>query len=380
MSMGRATCPLLWAAALRAAQPCAVSLTTGGFAPASLRYDRLTPVARVAGPRCSAGDPVLDCIPACLSPVTSMAPGDVCHGPRCSLAWLEPAALGYRPCCWPGGSVGSSQCARPMGCGLLLPVTLSPLVRTCARRPGPLGSCSPVCPLAVLCCVCGVLGHLAPVHQCALSVRCLACAVSWATWLLLTSVLARFIVLCLRCCGPLGSCSPVCLLVVLCCVCGVLRHLTPVHRCARSLCCVACAVSWATWLRFTGVLARFFVLFVRCPGPLRSCAPVCPLSGLCRVCAVQGHLAPVQTVCPPVVLRRVCGVLGHYALVHRCVGLEFCVACAVSWASWLLFTGVLAWCVAWRVYGVLAPLAPVHRCARSVCCGLCAVSWAIGSC
>ena len=25
-----------------------------------------------------------------------------------------------------------------------------------ARCPGPLGSCSPVCPLGVLCCVCGV--------------------------------------------------------------------------------------------------------------------------------------------------------------------------------------------------------------------------------
>ena len=36
--------------------------------------------------------------------------------------------------------------------------------------------------------VCGVLGHLAPVHRCARSVRCVACAVSWATWLLFTSV------------------------------------------------------------------------------------------------------------------------------------------------------------------------------------------------
>ena len=35
MSMGRATCPLLWAAALGAAQPCGVSLTTRGIAPAS---------------------------------------------------------------------------------------------------------------------------------------------------------------------------------------------------------------------------------------------------------------------------------------------------------------------------------------------------------
>ena len=99
VSMGRASCPLLWAAALKAAQPCGVSLTTLGIAPASLRYNRLTLVAPVAGPVCLAGDPVLDCVPAHLSTVAAMAPGDVCHGHRCSLAGLGPAALGYRPCC-----------------------------------------------------------------------------------------------------------------------------------------------------------------------------------------------------------------------------------------------------------------------------------------
>ena len=45
VSMGRATCPHLWAAALGAAQLCGVSLTTRGIAPACLRYDRLTLVA-----------------------------------------------------------------------------------------------------------------------------------------------------------------------------------------------------------------------------------------------------------------------------------------------------------------------------------------------
>ena len=60
---------------------------------------------------------------------------------------------------------------------------------------------------------------------------------------------------CVQCPGPLGSCSPVCPRGLLCCVCGVLGHLAPVHRCARSVCCVACAVSWATWLPFTGVRA-----------------------------------------------------------------------------------------------------------------------------
>ena len=50
---------------------------------------------------------------------------------------------------------------------------------------------------------------------------------------------ARCVVLRVRCPGPPGSCSPVCPLGVLCCVCGVLGLLAPVHRCARSVCCVA---------------------------------------------------------------------------------------------------------------------------------------------
>ena len=348
--------------------------------------------------------------------------------------------------------------------------------------PGPLGSCSPMCPFGVLCCVCGVLGQLAPVHRCARRVCCVACAVSWVTLLLFTGVLARCIA----------------------CVCGVLGHLAPVHRCARSACCVACAVSWATWLLFTGVPARLVVLRVPCPGPLGSCSPVCPLCVLCGVCGVLGHLAPVHRcarsvcclcvrcprplgscspVCPLGALLCVCGVLGHLAPVHRCarsvcclcvrcpgplgscspvypLGVLFCLcgvlghsplvhrcarsvrcfACAVSWAMWLLFTGVPArcfaflvrcpgplvscspvcplralpvcavswttwllftcvpaWCVVFlvrcpgplgscspvfplgvlcRVCGVLGHLAPVHRCAGSVCCFACAVSWA----
>ena len=123
--------------------------------------------------------------------VASMAPGDVCHGPRCSLAGLGPVALEYRSCHWPGGSAGSPQCVRPMGCWFFS-VPRPPYV----------------------------------------------CAVSLAAWLLFTGVPARFAVLRLRCPGPLGSCSPVCSLGVLCCVCGVLGHLAPVHRCAR---CVRCA-------------------------------------------------------------------------------------------------------------------------------------------
>ena len=150
-----------------AAQPCGVSLATGGIAPASLRYDRLTPVARVAGSRCLAGDPLLDCVPARLSSVASTAPGDVCRGPRCSLAGLGPVALEYRSCHWPGGSAGSPQCARPWGCGVLCPAP--PLLRFAAC----------------------------------------ACAVSGASWLPFTVVHARCVVLRVRCPGLFGSCVPV---------------------------------------------------------------------------------------------------------------------------------------------------------------------------
>ena len=337
-------------------------------------------------------------------------------------------------------SVGCVACAVSWATWLLFTGVLARCVVLRVRCPGPLGSCSPVCPLGVLCCVCGVLGHLAPVHRCARSVGCVACAVSWAAWLLFTSVPARCVALLVRCLGPLGSCSPVCPLGVLCCVCGVLGHLAAVHRCARSVGCVACAVSWAAWLLFTSVPARCVALLVRCLGPLGSCSPVCPLGVLCCVCGVLGHLAPVHRcarsvccfacavswatwlpftgvparcvalrarcpgplgscspVCPLGVLFCVCGVLGHLAPVHRCARSVCCFACAVSWATWLLFTGVPAGCVVLRVRcpgplgscspvrplgvlccvcGVLGHLAPVHRCARSVGCVACTVSWA----
>ena len=308
------------------------------------------------------------------------------------------------------------------------------------RCPGPPGSCSPVCPLCVLCWGCGVLGLLAPVPRCARSLCCFACAVSWASWRLFTGVPSRCVVLRVLCPEPTGSCSPVCLLGVLCSVCGVLGLLAPVHRCARSVCCVAFAVSWASWLLFTGVHARCVVLRARCPGPPGSCSPVRPLGVLFCVCGVLGHLAPVHRcarsvccvacavswaswllftgvparcvvlgvrcpgppgscspVCPLGVLFCVCGVLGLLAPVHRCAHSVCCFACAVSWASWLLFTGVPARCVVLRVRcpgppgscspvrplgvlcwvcSVLGLLGPVHRCARSVCCFACAVSWA----
>ena len=282
------------------------------------------------------------------------------------------------------GRLGRPSASDPWGDGSFLSVGRP----TCVRCPGPLGSCSPVCPRGLLCCVCGVLGHSAPVHRCTRPPSCVACAVSLATWLPFTGVPTFCVVLRVRCPGPLGSCPPVrplavlllhvrcpgplgscssvCPLGVLCCVCGVLGHLAPVHRCASVVCCVACAVSWATWLLFTGVPARWVVLTVRCPGPLGSCSPVRPLGAL---------------LC-------LCGVLGHFAPVHRCARVVCRVASAVSWATWLLFTGAPArWvvlCVGCPgplgscspvcplgvllcVCGVLGHLAPVHRCARPWC-------------
>ena len=77
-------------------------------------------------------------------------------------------------------------------------------------------------------------------------------------------------------------------------VCSVLGRLAPVHRCARAVCCVASAVSWATWLLFTGALARCVVLRVRCPGPHGSRSPVC---ALCAVRVCHGWLCPSSS--PP---------------------------------------------------------------------------------
>ena len=365
-------------------------------------------------------------------------------------------------------------CASSLATWLLFTAVPAWCVVLLLRCPRPLGSHSPVCLLGVLCCVCNILGHLAPVQQCARSMCCFACAVSWvtwvlftgvpawlvvlpvrcpgplsscspvcplgvlpafavswATWLLFAGVPARHVVLRVRCPGPLGSCSPVCLLGVLCCVCGLLGPTAPVQRCAHSVRCFARAMSWATWFLFTGVPARCVTLFVRCPGPVGSRSPVCPL-GVYSVCAVSwaawrlfaglparcvvlrvrcpGPLGSCSAVCQRGAALRVrcapprgscslvcpCGllccvwsVLGHLTLVHRCARSVCCFACAVSWATWLLFTGVPAWCVVLRVRcpgplgscspvcplgmlfclcGVVGHLAPFHRCARSVCC------------
>ena len=66
--------------------------------------------------------------------------------------------------------------------------------------------------------------------------------------------------------------------VVLCVGCP--RHLAPVHRCVRSVCCFVCAVSSAIWLLFTGVPGH---------GVPSLCCPWC----LC-VCSFLAQVAPVH--------------------------------------------------------------------------------------
>ena len=293
------------------------------------------------------------------------------------VGWVDPVrpTHGVLVLSCPSAALRVHVCAVSPATWLLFTVVPARCVVLRVQYRGPLGSCSPVCPLGVWCCVCGVLGHLAPVHRCTRSVPCVACAVSWATSVLFTGAPPPCVALLVRCPGSLSSCSPVCPLGALLCVCGVLGHLVAVHQCARVVCCVASVVSWVTWLLFTGAPAGCVALQVRCPVSLGSCCPVCPLGVLCCVCGILGHLAPVY--------RCACWVCG--------------VACAVSWATWLLFTSVPARCVALRVRcpgplcccspvcprgllccvcGVLGDLAPVHRCARWVRCFAGAVSCA----
>ena len=266
-------------------------------------------------------------------------------------------------------------------------------VVVCVRCPGPPGSCSPVRTLCVWCCVYGVLGLPAPVHRCARSVCGVACTASGASELLFAGVHALCVVLRVRCPGLPGSCSPVRTPCVWCRVYGVLGLPAPVHRCARPVCGVVCTVSWASRLLFTGAHALRVVLRVRRPGPPGSCSPLCTLCAWCCVYGVlglPGSCSPVRTPC---MWCCVYGVLGLPASVHRCVRSVCGVACTVSLASRLPFTGVHAlrvrcpgppgscspvctlcvWCC---VYGVLGLPAPVHRCARSACSAVCTVSWA----
>ena len=346
VSTGGATCPFVWAAALGAAQPCVVSLTTRGISPANLRYDRLTLwfgmrglSAAQATPSCTVYRLTCHRLLPCLRMTFAMVPDVAWSGSDQWPPGTAPAAILV-------GRLGRPSAPDPWGV-CFFPSLSHP------SRPRPLGSCSPACPLCALCCVCGVLGHLVPDHRCACSVRCVPCAVSWATWLLFTGVHTPCVVSRVRCPGPSGSCSPVCPPGALRCLSGVLGYLAPVHWCARSVRRVVCSASLATWLLFTSVLAHCVVLRVRCPGPSGSCSPVCPLGALRCVFSVLGHLAPG----------------------HRCARSVCCVAPAVAWATWLFFTSVPARCVVCRVRCPGPPGFCPLVC-RSVRCVVCSVSWA----
>ena len=189
VSMGRATCPHFWAAALGAAQPCGVSLTTRVWLP--LVYGttasplwlglrgrsawQATPSWTVYRLACHRLLPWL--------PLTFAMVPDATWPGSDQWPWSTAPATG------PVGRLGRPSVSDPWGVGSFLSLGRP----RCVRCPGPLGSCSPVCPLGALHCVCGFPGHLAPVHRCARSVRCFACAVSWATWLLFTGVPAWFV-------------------------------------------------------------------------------------------------------------------------------------------------------------------------------------------
>ena len=243
MSMGRATCPVLWAAALGAAQPWKYLSPQGvllqlvyGTTASPLWLELRGHSAWQATPSWTVYRLVCHRLLPWLRVMFAMVPDAAWPGSD-QWPWSTAPATG------PVGRLGRPSAFDPWGVGSFLSLGRP----TCVQCPGLLGSCSPVCPRGLLCCVCGVLGHLAPVHRCARSVCCFACAVSWATWLLFTGVPAQCVVLRVRRPGPPGSCSPVCPLRVLCCACGVLGHLAPVHRCGGSVCCFACAVSRA-WL------------------------------------------------------------------------------------------------------------------------------------
>ena len=306
----------------------------------------------------------------CAAPLGSCSPVCTLRAWCCVYGVLGPVAPVHRcarPAC--GVACTASWASRLLFTGVhVLCVVLR------VRCPGPAGSCSRVCTLCAWCCAYGVLGLPAPVHRRARPACGGVCTVSWASRLLFTGAHALRVVLRVRRPGPPGSCSPVCTLCVWCCVYGVLGLPAPVRRCARPVCGVACTVSWAPRLLFTGAHALRVVSCVRCPGPPGSCSPVCTLCAWC--CAY--------------------GVLGLPAPVHRCTRPVCGVVCTVSWASRLLFTGAHALRVVLRVrrpgapgsppvctlcvwccmYGVLGLPAPVHRCARPVCGVACTVSWA----
>ena len=255
------------------------------------------------------------------------------------------------------------------------------------RCPEPLCSCSLVCPLCGLCCVRGVLGPSAPVSRCARSACGVACTVSAATWLLFTGVLAGFVVLCVVCAMSWATWFLSTGVRLVCCVACMGRSCGARTRLSGRRLFVA-GRGWVPYGRANGHLdGGWFVAgrgWVCCRARIRpsgrrlfpsrqglgllpgahtsiqmatvlpgTCSPVSSIGALCCVSGVLGLLAHVFR-CAGSARCVVCAVSGATWLLFTCVPAQCvvsrgCVACAVSSATWLLFTGVPARCVVSRV-------------------------------
>ena len=355
----------------------------------------------VCGVRCCAGCvPCLACVWRALFARACCGAGAGTHPMSGWLIWPRgglsccPTAASVRSsgvCVRGGGSVSLSPCVlssppAPVRCPALRPLprlycvpawlalladARSVCCAVCAVS-GAAGSRSPVCPLGVLCCVCGVRRRWPPC----------------------TPVPARCAVLCVRCPAPLAAVhrfarSACCAVFAVSGAAGCRSHVCPFGV----LCCV-CGV-WRRWLPFTAVPARCAVLCVRCPAPLAA-VHWCACAVCCAVCAVSGAAGCRAPVCSRGVLGVRCP--APLAAVHRCARSVCCAVCAVYGAagccspvcwlcvlccvcgvrrSWVPFTGVLARCAVSCVR-CPTPLAVVHRCAGLVCCAVCAVSGAAG--
>ena len=187
VSMGRATCPLLWAAALGG---CPAVWSISHHKGYCSRLSTVRP-------------PQLLWLELRGHSAWQVTPSWTVYRLACHrlLPWLRVTFAMVPDAAWPGsdqwpwstapatgpvGRLGRPSASDPWGIGSFLSLGHP----TCVQCSGLLASCSPPCPRGLLWCVCGVLGKLAPVHRCARSMCCVACAVSWATGLLFTGVRA----------------------------------------------------------------------------------------------------------------------------------------------------------------------------------------------
>ena len=188
--------------------------------------------------------------------------------------WSTAPAIG------PVGRLGRPSASDPWGIGSFLSLGRP----TCVQFSGLLGSCSPVCPRGLLCCVCGVLGHLAPVHRCARSVCCVFFFLGLAVPC--PRLLARCVVLRVRCPGPLGSRSPVCALCA-------------VRACHGWLCPSSSPLNFRFFFERKGKTGARVHCRHRRGQLVRRCKSVVS-SGVCRRCCGGGRAPGVRLARPDV--------------------------------------------------------------------------------